>query len=157
MQEEEVKPSFETENDQPLNFTPKTKNLFAEIAKWAKFVGIVGFSVCGILLIVAFAMVFMGDEIAKQLAAAGQSVPMANNTMAVAYAIMGVLYYFPSKYIYDFSVYMKQAIDYNDQESIDYSFDRLRALFKFVGMLAFIAIGFYVFAFLFSFLAGGAA
>lgn len=154
MQDENKEP-LETENEESLKFGDKTKELLAEIAKWGKFAGIIGFSMCGILLIVALALVFMGKEIAAQLTAAGQSASIANSTTGIAYAVMAILYYFPSRYIYDFSVYMKQAVEYNDQESIDYSFDRLRAFFKFIGMVAIVAIVFYFIAFLISAISGG--
>lgn len=146
--QEEIKPPLDADNDKSLKFDSKIKNLLAEIAKWGRFVGIVGFVMCGILLIVALGIVFLGKEIGEQLAAVGQPTTAINNMAGIVYAIIAVLYYFPAKYIYDFSVYMKQAVEYEDQESIDYSFDRLRAFFKFIGMVAIIAIGFYGIAFL---------
>ncbi|HET8828193.1 MAG TPA: DUF5362 family protein [Pelobium sp.] len=152
--EEENKAPQETENHNSLKFESKTKDLLAEIAKWGRFVGIVGFVMCGILLIVALAIVFMSKEIAAQLAAVGQPTTAINNMTGIVYAIIAVLYYFPAKYIYDFSVYMKQAVEHNDQESIDYSFDRLRAFFKFIGMVAIVAIGFYGITFLMALLSG---
>ncbi len=153
MQDENKSP-LETEDDKSLKFGDKTKDLLAEIAKWGKFAGIVGFAICGILLFVSLMLIFFGKEIGTQLAAAGQPASIANSTTGIAYAVMAVLYFFPAKYIYDFSVYMKQAVDHDDQESIDYSFDRLRAFFKFIGMVAIIVIGFYFLAFLFSLIGG---
>lgn len=145
MQDENKNP-LETENS--LTFGSKTKEVLAEIAKWSRFVGIVGFAMCGILLVVSLAIVFMGKEIGAQLSAVGQSSTAINSTTGIVYAIIAVLYYFPAKNIFDFSVYMKQAVEHNDQESIDYSFDRLRAFFKFIGMVALVAIGFYGIAFI---------
>lgn len=154
--QEEVKPPFTADNS--LKIGEKTKGLLAEVAKWSKVVGIIGFVVCGILLLVALAMVFFAKQIGAQLVAVGQSAAIANSTTGIAYAVMAILYYFPAKYIYDFAVYMKQAVEHNDQESIDYSFDRLRAFFKFIGMVALAIVGFYgitVIASLFSGVAGG--
>ena len=144
----------ESHQNESLKFERKTKNLLAEIAKWGKFVSIVGFVLCGILLVVAVALVFMGGKISEQMVAMGQPAGAVNNMTGVIYAVIAILYYFPSKYIYDFSVYMQQAVQYDDQESIDYSFDRLRAFFKFIGVLAIIAIGFYAFAFVLTLLSG---
>lgn len=153
MQEENKEP-ISSDSDESLNFETKTKNTLAEIAKWGKFVGIVGFVLCGILLLVSVAVVFLGGEIGKQLTAMGQPAGAVNSTTGIVYAVIAVLYYFPAKHLYDFSVYMKQAVQYNDQESIDYSFDRLRAFFKFIGIVAIIAIGFYGFAFIMTLLSG---
>ncbi len=152
--QEEVKPALETDNDKSLHFDSKIKSVLAEIAKWARFVGIVGFAMCGILLFVSLAVVFYGKEIGAQLAAVGQPATAINNTTGIVYAVIAVLYYFPARNIFDFSVYMKQAVEHNDQESIDYSFDRLRAFFKFIGMVAIVAIGFYAIAFIATLVSG---
>ena len=154
MQEDE-KPILEQENDGSLKFGTKTKELLGEIAKWARLVAIFGFVVCGILLLAAMAMLFFGEQTAKQMAAAGQTTPMTTTVTGIAYAVMAVLYFFPAKYVYDFAVYTKQAIEHNDQDSIDYSFSRLASLFKFIGMVALVGFGFYILAFLFSSISGG--
>ncbi|HTN19627.1 MAG TPA: DUF5362 family protein [Pelobium sp.] len=151
---EENKEPQESDSNNSLKFETKTKNILAEIAKWGKFVSIIGFVLCGILLIVSVAIVFLGDQIGAQLTAMGQPANAVNSTTGIVYAFIAVLYYFMAKHIYDFSVYMKQAVQYDDQESIDYSFDRLRAFFKFIGVLAIIAIGFYGFAFILTLLSG---
>lgn len=138
-----------------IKISSKTKVLLAEIAKWAKMVSIVGFFICGVLLIVAFALVFMGGAMTDQMKSMGQPTTVINSTTGVVYAIIAVIYYFLAKYIYDFAVYMQQAVEHNDQESIEYSFDRLRAFFKFISVVAIVAIGFYVFALIVSVFIGG--
>ncbi len=153
--QEDNNSSLESAQNGDLKISSKIKDLLAEIAKWAKMVSIVGFFICGILLIVAFALVFMGGAMTEQMKSMGQSTTVINSTTGVIYAIIAVIYYFLAKYIYDFAVYMKQAVQHNDQESIEYSFDRLRAFFKFISVAAIVAIGFYVFALIISVLMGG--
>lgn len=151
------KPQFEKDNDTGLVFNSNIKGLLTEIAKWGKFVGMVGFAMCGILLLVAVAIMVFGKQIGAQLEAVGQPASVAKSINGIVYAVIAVLYFFPAKHIYNFSVYMKQALEHDDQESIDYSFDRLRAFFKFIGMVALVAIGFYGIAFIAALLSGGAA
>lgn len=144
---EENNPTQEPQEEETLNFESKTKGILKEIAKWSKVVGIVGFVFCAFLLLAGVALTFLGDEIGEKLAAMGQPAGTINPATGIIYAVIAVLYYFASKHIYDFSVYLQQGVQHNDQESVDYSFDRLRAFFKLIGMLAIIVIGFYAFAF----------
>ena len=153
MQEDSNSSNTPQKND-GLEFSASIKNHLTDIAKWAKFVAKVGFFICGILLIVALALVFLGGQITEQMKALGQPTNVINSATGLVYAILAAFYYFLAKYIYDFATYMEQAIEHNDQESIDYSFDRLRAFFKFIGVAAIVAIGFYIFALLVSLLFG---
>ena len=153
--QEDHNSSHEPTQNGDLKISSKMKDLLAEIAKWAKIVSIVGFFIGGILLIVAFSLVFMGGAMTEQMKSMGQPTTVINSTTGVVYAIIAVIYYFLAKYIYDFAVYMQQAVQHNDQESIEYSFDRLRAFFKFISVAAIVAIGFYVFALIISVLMGG--
>ncbi len=152
--QEDKNSSLESAQNGDLKISSKIKSLLAEIAKWAKMVSIVGFFIGGILLVVSFALIFMGGAMTDQMKSMGQPTTVINSTTGVVYAIIAVIYYFLAKYIYDFAIYMQQAVEHNDQESIEYSFDRLRAFFKFISVAAIVAIGFYVFAFVLTLLSG---
>lgn len=67
---------------------------------------------------------------------------------------MGLLYYFPSKYLYDFATYTKQAIEINDEESVAYAFLRLKSFFRFWGVLMIVVLSVYGALILFGIIAG---
>lgn len=152
MQEEPNNPLPVEEQSESLKFDDSIKNIIAEIAKWGKFVGIVGFVLSGLILIIGFLFMFMGDTLSSKLAALGQPAGSVTAVVGFAYAVVAILYYFPSKYLYDFSIYAKQAVEFNDQESINYSFERLKSLFRFLGIVAMVFLGFYGITLLFSLL-----
>ncbi|MFC5283888.1 hypothetical protein [Pedobacter alpinus] len=143
MQEDQNIPTPVEEQSKPLKFDDHIKNIIAEIAKWGKFVGIVGFVLSGLILIIGLAFMFMGETLSTKLAALGQPANSATAVVGFAYAVVAIIYYFPSRYLYDFAVYAKQAVEFNDQESINYSFERLKTLFRFIGIIAIMFIGFY--------------
>ena len=144
----------ETDQKEALKFGAKTKAVLAEIGKWGKFVSIVGFVLAGLMVMVGLALVFSGDMISAKLTEMGQPAGIVSPASGIAYMLIGVLYFFPSRYIYDFSIYMQQAVAHDDQESMDYSFDRLKTFFRFLGIIAIIAMVFYAFAFMLSLIGG---
>ena len=68
---------------------------------------------------------------------------LGGGLIGAIYLAMGLLYYFPSKYLYDFSVFIKQALEIKDQESLTYAFSRLKSLYRFWGILVVIMLVFY--------------
>lgn len=133
------------EQPQTLVFNLSIEELLLETAKWGKFLAIVGFVFTGLIVLVGLALSFFGTEMLPNspLGAIG------GTTLGVIYLLMGLVYYFPSKYLYDFAVYIKQAIQIKDQESMDYAFSRLKSVYKFWGILVIILLVIYAVIFLF--------
>ncbi|WP_442794711.1 hypothetical protein [Pelobium manganitolerans] len=152
--QEEIKAQEETQANTELTINKKIKNLLTEIARWAKFVGVAGFCATGFLLIFSVVIVFFGEALSQQLSAEGQTGVILNQASGLAYMIVAVLYYFVSKRIYDFAVFLQQAVAYNDQESLDYSLDRLRGFFKFIANVIIVVIFFYLIVFVSSLFMG---
>ena len=113
-----------------------------EAAKWGKFLSIVGFIFCGLLVIVAF---FAGTVLATSFSQLGAAYgPGFGTFMTILYIAFALLYFFPCLYLYNFSVKMIRALRSNDQLSLTESFKNLRSCYKFLGILTISIISFYV-------------
>jgi len=60
------------------------------------------------------------------------------------YLLMALVYYFPSRYLYNFSDNINAALFSNDQDALSAGFQNLKSNFKFWGILMICLIGFYV-------------
>lgn len=139
MEENNYTPDNQSENNaQPLEPTAPliiddNVNLFLrETIKWGKFLSIVGFVFTALIGLIGLGIMLGGSALMAK-------IPMGNNFLGgfigFIYLLMGLLYYFPSKYLYDFCVFIKQALDLNDQESLSYGFSKLKSFYKFWGVL----------------------
>lgn len=139
MEENNYSPNNLSENNEqpfepiaPLIIDDNIKLFLRETIKWSKFLSIIGFVFTALIGLIGLGIMVGGSAITSK-------IPMANNFIGgfigFIYLLMGLLYYFPSKYLYDFSFYTRQALDINDQESLSYSFSKLKSFYKFWGVL----------------------
>ena len=154
--EENLNSSEEQSANNPLPEHSKKESLIinleissflAETAKWAKFIAILMFIMAGL-------MVLAGIVVAVSGSVALQKYFPLSGMLGVIYIVAALIYYFPAKYLYDFAAYIKQALYFNEQESLDYAFNRLKAHYKFIGILMIIALCLYVMVFIFAIIAG---
>lgn len=134
------------------------KMFLTETAKWGKFLAIIGFVFCGLIALFSLFIMFFGSVMTTAMQGVGSSfAAVGMGFIGFVYLLFGLLYYFPSKYLYDFSVYIKQAISINDQESLTYAFEKMKSLYKFWGVLMIILLSFYALIIIFAVLVGGFA
>lgn len=138
--------------------TPTDQNLFelqvdqtsisylSETARWAKFLSIVGFILCGLMLLFAF---FIGT-ILTIISRIGNSDSFNSNMgtgsafLSAYIIVIALLYFFPCLYLFNFSMKMQNALRTNDQTSLNAAFGNLKSCFKFVGILTIIVLSFYL-------------
>ena len=123
-----------------------------EAAKWAKFLAIVGFIMCGILAIVG---IFAGsvfssmsstyDEYGTGPSAFGSGFGVL---MILLYVGIAIVYFFPCLFLLRFANHMKTALNTDDQVTLNSSFQNLKIMFRYVGIVTIIIISFYLLAFL---------
>ena len=123
-----------------------------EAAKWAKFLSIIGFITCGLLLLTGiFAGTFFASlaQLDSELSSMGS---IGTVFFAVWFICIAVLYFFPSYYLFSFASKMQTAIRNNDQISLNDSFKNLKSCFKFWGIFLIIILCLYALIILFSLL-----
>ncbi len=137
------------ENDQDILDNPidslrsnqlsiKSKNYLSEIARWSKFLAIVGFVMVGLM---ALGGLFAGVIFSSM--AGGMNMPMESGMIGGVYVVIAIIYFFPVLYLYRFSSNMKQALITENSETIDNAFENLKSHYKFIGIFMVITLALY--------------
>lgn len=136
---------------QPFSITPSSAGYLSEVAKWGKFLAIIGFVMIGIMVL---AGMFAGAVMSMFLPQ--EAVGVAGGGFFTFFYLMGaLLYFFPVLYLHRFSGKMQEALRLQDEELLTSSFANLKSLFKFLGILTIIMLAFYGLGLLFMFLGMG--
>jgi hypothetical protein len=136
-----------------LHIDNESTAYLGETAKWTKFLSILGFVFCGLLIIVG---IFFGSIIGTLFSGGFRGVDPAGTAaarsfggiFAVIYIVIALLYFFPCLYLYNFSTKMQVALRSNDQEQLATSFKNLKSCFKFLGIFTLVILGIYLLAFI---------
>lgn len=143
-----------------LSIDPLAKSHLSETAKWARFLSIVG--MISLVLMILFGLFFSrifsslsgnsfeGSEVSSEWTA---GMGMA---MAVVYIIIAIIWFFPFLYLLRFANTIKTAVNSNDQNALNVSFQNLKACFRYVGIVTIIVLALYALIFVFA-IVGGAA
>lgn len=128
-----------------LSIDQSAKTHLSEAARWARFLAIVGFIMCGLIALFGlFAGTFFSRFANNFGAEAGTVSSGAFGFMFMAYAIIGIIiYFFPCLFLYRFANKMKAALASNDQENLNGSFQNLKITFRYFGILTIIVLAFY--------------
>jgi len=72
--------------------------------------------------------------------------------MTIVYLSFGVLYFFPCLFLFRFANNMIVALNSNEQITLNRSFQNLKIMFRYVGILTIIVLALYIIAFVFGIL-----
>jgi hypothetical protein len=115
-----------------------------ETARWAKFLGIVGFIMCGLCAIGGIvAGILIGSFVKSSPYGSGPySTAGYSAVLGFVYVGMAILYFFPCLFLFNFGSRMTKALQTNDQERLTLSLKNLKACLRYMGILAIIGLGF---------------
>lgn len=140
-----------TETTTPRVIIDETgKAHFLEMAKWTKFLAIMGFIMMGIMIV---AGLFMGSIFA--------SLPVYNTVgalsgigFAVFYTLISAIYFYPVYALYKFSTLIKQALAHNDTAIFNEAIAYKKNMYKYMGILMIIILAMYALIFMFAIMVG---
>lgn len=141
-------------SNEELRITPEIQEFLKETAKWGKFLGIVGFVMVGIFVLLGIFMAFFMGSMMADMGEAGAFGGAMGGALGFVYVILGLMYLFPSLYLYRFSKKMKIALDQHDQQYLYDSFQNLKSLYKFMGIFMAVILGIYALGLVFGILGG---
>lgn len=128
-----------------LSFSDNIRQYLAQTAKWGRFLGIMGFIIVGLMAVLAFIIPQMLST--TELDTMGPAYNAGYKTgMTVTYLVFAVLMFFPCLYLLRFGKKMNIALQTHEQESFENSFENLKSLFKFYGIVTIIVLCFYAIA-----------
>lgn len=120
-------------------------NYLREGSKWARFIAIVGFVMCALMVLVAL---FAGTILASYSSMAfGDSSGIIGGGMITAiYLVFAALWFIPCLYLFRFASNMQAALNNNEQDKLITSLKFLKAHYRFIGILLIIMLCFYALA-----------
>ncbi len=116
------------------------KSLFLEMARWTKFLAVLGFVFTALMLLVGIGLLSsnaMSAIYGDKFAGAGSAVAA---TMFFVYIVIGALYVYPIVCLYRYSTAIKTAMQTSNQQLFNVAVNHLKHMFKFIGILALIII-----------------
>ncbi|SFG63050.1 DUF5362 family protein [Pedobacter insulae] len=116
-------------------------------AKWAKFLGIMGFIFCGLFIIVSLAMgaILSGMTQMDPYNNPGTHMVAGMRGFIIAfYVLIDIFYFFSSLYIFQFGSKISSAIVLRDNIGITNALEKLKSLFKLWGISTIVFIGVYI-------------
>jgi hypothetical protein len=131
-----------------MRLNSQAQDFLKEIAKWARFLGILGLVGCGLLVLLGL-LFSMIPGMAKAMNSNGGAMASAGSPimMSVIYILMALLYYFPAMYLYKFAKNMRNALDLGGEAETTKAFEYLKSHYKFLGILMAIVLGLYALIF----------
>lgn len=126
------------QNENKINVNKEMQDYIFEIAKWGKFLAILGFVGMGFMVIAAIAMMFGGFAL-NSFNQFGFPVAF----FSLFYLLIAVLYFFPCYYLLQSSTGFKKGLQFNDETTLTAGFMNLKSVFKFFGISSIVALVLY--------------
>ncbi|MBD0277606.1 MAG: hypothetical protein ICV51_08135 [Flavisolibacter sp.] len=143
-----------------LSIDPVTKAHLSETAKWARFLAIVGMVllVLGVIGIIIFAttMSSFTGSMDNPYGRAGSFPPFFGVGIAAFYILIMALWFFPLMFLLRFANRMRVALNGNDQQALNTSFQHLKICFRFVGIVTIIVLALYAIGIAFALISAAA-
>jgi hypothetical protein len=117
-------------------------------AKWARLLAIVGFVMCGFVLLAAVFVMTLSSQFIESGLGASFGI-----FAGLLYVGLAALLYFPYRFLYRFAKSAKIA----DTSSVTVAMENLYKYFRFFGIMTVIVLGIYAVVLLFAILGGGMA
>ncbi|MBP4140081.1 MULTISPECIES: DUF5362 family protein [Flavobacterium] len=128
MEESSVFEKFELQLDE------SAKNFLKETAKWAYFLGIMGFVGIAFIVVIAIFAGAIFSTMSNTVPGMGAMGGSFGAIISVVYILIAIVYFFPVYYLFKFGSNTKTAFRENDSEALTVSLGYLKSHFKFLGI-----------------------
>ncbi len=126
-----------------LVLTPEAQYYLQETGKWANFLGIVGFILCGLFLIMALCIGAIFSMLA-QFSPNYSALPTGIfPVISVLFILFDLLYFFFPFYLYQFASRIKKGLALMDAEQVAQSLGKLKSFFKLWGIVTIVMLCLY--------------
>lgn len=113
--------------EQPIS---KTHDMLRQTRPWVKFLGVLGFVGCGLMILLGV--------IAGMIGLAGGQPQML--VFFFIYPLMGVLCYFPSLFLVRYAARINEFLSEGLQAQLDFALEAQKKYWKFMGILALVGL-----------------
>src|SRR6266516_3400318 len=122
-----------------LSIDSAAKSHLSDAARWAKFLAIMGFIVCGCIVIIGIFAGSIFENLSSRYEGFDRNGQINTRGLgaiaAVVYILIALLYFFPCLFLFNFASRMKTALLSNDQDKLNSSFQNLKKTFRYMGVL----------------------
>lgn len=134
-----------------LSIDPIIRSHLSETARWAKFLSIVGFIGCGLIVLLGIFLSINFESLQRRTSYYNDTRAFAGLGAVIGffYIIGAVLYFFPCLFLFRFSNKMKASLASENQDNLNVAFQNLKILYRFKGILTIIALSLYLLVFIF--------
>jgi hypothetical protein len=131
-----------------LQIDQASQNYLNESARWARFLSIMGFIACGLMVLggLLFGSLFSSMMKSAEQETAAVAGGLFSSLYAASAILGAVLIFFPSLYLFRFSSKMRLATNNNDQSALTDSIKNLKSFFKFYGVVTIVILSIYALA-----------
>lgn len=145
----EEKSAFDTFE---LNLPPAILGFLKETSTWTYFLSILGFIGIGLMFLfgIFFSVVMGVMPGGNPYEGLGVDV----SYFGIVYVVLGLIYFLPVLYLFNFSRKMKGALSSNNNDDLTAAFSNLKSHYKFLGIFTIAIISLYVLIFVFAMVAG---
>jgi hypothetical protein len=134
-----------------LTIDPLIKSHLYETARWGKFLAIIGFICCAFIVLggIVFVSSLGTFQRTYGMNEGGVALSAFGPGIVILYICIAILYFFPCLFLLRFSNKMKSALVADNQAELTGSFQNLKVLFRYVGILTIIVLSIYILVILF--------
>lgn len=143
-----------SDNNGGLNGEDRDNLLTA--AKWSRFLGIVGYVGTALIALVALVLIVGMSTFSSAVSETGLGATFSAS-IGIFYLFFAAIQFFISKYLYNFGISTRQAIESNSANSLSDGFKNLKSFFSLIGIMTAVLIGLYALIFVFALIGGGFA
>jgi len=103
-----------------------------ETAPWLRFIGIISFIGCGLMLFVG-----IGFMIAIPFAVGSRDIyaGLLGSSIGILYLIIGAVLFFPARFTYNFGTKIRSFLQSNSEQDLETALKNNKSLWKFYGIL----------------------
>jgi hypothetical protein len=145
------------ENEPVFNLNNEAQTYLKEAGKWANFLSIVGFVMCGLLVIAALFVGTIFSALSNISPVYGQVPAAAAICVSVFIILVDLLYFFFALYLNQFAGKIKRGIAFTDVSQVTQGLGKLKSFFKLWGIVTIVVLCIYALEIIFFFVAVVAA
>ena len=132
-----------------LSLTEQAKHFLSEAGKWGRFISIVGFVAIGLLVLVGLSAGAIFGNLPGM-----EELPFPAAIFGVVYLVIAAIYFFPVLYLFRFSTKIREALNIKDEAVLQTSFENLKSLLKYMGIVTIVMLALYALIFVFAIIGG---
>ena len=130
-----------------LEVSPAVQRYFLEMAKWGRFLAIIGFVFCVFLAVFSFFIPSIIMEIPPNDTLAPGLSSWTSTGITALYLVLAIVLFFFCFYFNKFSEKIRVCVETSNQENFDSAIKNLKTVFRFLGFLTIIMLSVYAIIF----------